>query len=343
MADKERVIAIFPGRGSYGQQELGYLARHHQDRREMLDALDLHRTNCGATPVQELDALEKFSPSRHLPGRNASNLIYTAALADFASIDRERYEVVGICGNSLGWYLTLAASGALSLMDGAHLVDTMGDLMEREAEGGQLLVQISREDWTIDEARHSAVLDIIAATENAYLSIDLGGTLVLAGDKPALAAMQKSLSELGGDAPVQLPKHAAFHTPILQHITHKARGALAQGMFRTPEIPIIDGSGAIWSPYSTDIASLYDYTLVTQIVETYDFALSIEVALKELAPDRLMLMGPGSALGAPLAQILITHRWRGITDRQSFQDQQASDPFLLALGRDGQRELAVAG
>lgn len=341
MAEKQRVVAIFPGRGSYGHKELGYLARHHQGRHGLLEELDALRTAKGAKPSLELDALERFSPAKHLPGRNASNLIYTAALADFASIDRERYEVVAMCGNSLGWYLTLAASGALSLRDGAHLVDTMGDLMEREAGGGQLLFQVSNDDWSVDESRKAQVLELIAATENAYLSIDLGGTLVLAGDKQAIAELQAALGELGGEPPVQLPRHGAFHTPILEPITVSAREALAQEMFGAPECPIIDGRGAIWTPYSTQISSLYDYTLRTQIVETYDFALSLEVALKEFAPDRLILMGPGSSLGAPIAQALIRHRWRGVTGGDAFQQLQQVDPFLIALGRDEQRGLAL--
>ncbi|APE27899.1 ACP S-malonyltransferase [Aurantiacibacter gangjinensis] len=341
MAKRERIVVIFPGRGSYAAKELGYLSRHHGDRLEMVRRLDAMRVEAGATPTLELDGQDRFSPSQHLPGRNASNLIYTAALSDFAAIDRERYEVVAVCGNSLGWYLSLAGAGALSLEDGAHLVDTMGALMEAEAVGGQLLYPVSHDDWTVDAEARAATLATVADTANAFLSIDLAGTLVLAGDKAAVTHLQSALPPVDGNPPIQLPKHGAFHTPLLEDVTKMAQDALPAAMFAVPKVPMVDGRGVIWSPDSTDVEALYDYTLFTQIVETYDFARSVEVACKEFAPDRLMLMGPGSSLGAPIAQTLIRHRWNGLTSREDFMSAQADDPFLIALGRGEQRSLGV--
>ena len=342
MSKRERAVVIFPGRGSYAAGELGYLRRHHADAADMVARLDTLRQGAGADSVAALDAMERFSPSRHLPGRNASNLIYTAALADYAAIDRDRYDIVAVCGNSLGWYLSLAGAGALSLEDGARLVDRMGATMEADGVGGQILYPVAGEDWRIDPARRDRAMEAVARTDNAYLSIDLGGTLVLAGDKAALAAMQSILATNGEDAPVQLPKHAAFHTPLLSHVPALAQGALPAGLFDAPDIPMIDGRGMVWSPWGTDVSALYRYTLETQIMETYDFAKSVEVACKEFAPDRLILAGPGSTLGAPIAQTLIALGWHGLASRADFMQIQQADPFLLAMGRSEQRGLAVA-
>ncbi|RGP40696.1 [Acyl-carrier-protein] S-malonyltransferase [Altererythrobacter insulae] len=341
MANRQRAVVIFPGRGSYAGNELGYLTRHHADQMDLIKRLDEVRGQNGATPVLELDRMEKFSPSKHLPGRNASNLIYTCAQADFRAIDREKIDVVAICGNSLGWYLTLAAAGALSLDDGAHLVDTMGGLMEREGTGGQLLCPVSDEFWHIDNAARDSALQVIEETENAFLSIDLAGTLVLAGDTAALKVLQDRLKAPDGSSLIQLPKHAAFHTPLLNDVSKTARSILPSELFNTPETPIIDGCGRIWSPNSTDVDDLYNYTLHSQIVEPYDFAKSVEVALKEFAPDLLILTGPGGSLGAPVAQCLISHRWRQITDRESFMKQQSASPYLISMGREEQRHLAI--
>jgi len=338
---KKRAVVICPGRGSYAAGELGYLHRHHAAREDRIAALDAARGDRGAVPVSQLDRDETFSPARHLPGRNASNLIYTSALMDFAAIDTDLYEIVAVCGNSLGWYLTLACAGALSLQGGAMLVDTMGDLMEREGPGGQLLYSVSGEDWRIDPALRAGVLAAVEGIDNAYLSIDLSGTLVLAGDAGALSALKAALTRQFGDAPVQLPKHAAFHTPLLQDVASKARAMLDRAMFTQPEIPMIDGRGAIFSPRSTDCDALYDYTLDTQITRTYGFATSIEIAVKEFAPDCLILLGPGSSLGAPVAQTLIDHRWRGMSARADFQRQQQDAPYLLSMGREEQRALVT--
>ena len=113
MTGKLRAVVIFPGRGSYGSSELGYLARYHGAQNDWIERFDEQRFAAGAERTLELDGTARFSPSRHLPGRNASNLIYTCAMADFAAIDRQTYEIAAICGNSLG-----AASNAVSLVVG---------------------------------------------------------------------------------------------------------------------------------------------------------------------------------------------------------------------------------
>ncbi len=338
---KERAVVVFPGRGSYGAAELGYLKQHHSGRQDLVDQLAGVVTQRGADDPRELDTLTKFSPAKHLPGRNASNLIYTCAMADFAAIDRDRFDIAAVCGNSLGWYLTLAAGGALSLPDGATLVDTMGGMMEREGVGGQILYPLTGEDWRADADLIALVQSAIAETDNAFLSIKLGGIVVIAGDDAAVSALMKRLPPRDDRFPLRLPKHAAFHTPLLANIAAKAQSELPASLFAAPSIPMIDGRGAIWRSGTHSAAQLHSYTLDTQIVETYDFSQSIAVALKEFAPDRVILAGPGGSLGPPLAHIMIEHSWLGITDRDTFTAQQQDDPFVIAMGRSDQRTLAT--
>ena len=338
---KERAVVVFPGRGSYAAGELGYLARHHGERQELVEQLAQTLTERGAVDPRELDALPKFSPAKHLPGRNASNLIYSCAMADFAAIDRERFEIVAVCGNSLGWYLTLAAGGALSLTDGAKLVDTMGGLMERDGVGGQLLYPLTDDDWREDKQLVDLVSSAIAETDNAFLSIQLGGTAVVAGDDAAIAALMKKLPKRDERFPLKLPKHAAFHTPLLADVASSAQLQFPLALFNAPRLPMIDGRGVIWRSGTHNPGQMHDYTLGTQIVETYDFSKSIEVALKEFAPDRLILTGPGGSLGPPVAQIMIEQSWLGITDRDSFAERQLHDPFVIAMGREDQRNFAT--
>ena len=89
--------------------------------------------------------------------------------------------------------------------------------------------------------------------------------------------------------------------------------------------------------------ALRDYTFVTQILETYDFTRAIQVAVKEYAPDRIILLGPGDTLGGAIAQALIAIRWQGMRSKQDFQAVQGSDgPLLLSMGRGDQRSQVVA-
>ena len=101
------------------------------------------------------------------------------------------------------------------------------------------------------------------------------------------------------------------------------------------------GVARVWTPTSTHLDDLYRYTLGQQIVETYDFSKSLEVALKEFAPDCFILAGPGATLGAPIGQALIDHNWQGISSKADFAKRQKTDPFLIAMGREDQRGLAV--
>ena len=63
------------------------------------------------------------------------------------------------------------------------------------------------------------------------------------------------------------------------------------------KIPLIDGLGQVWQPYSCDVEQLHNYTLNTQVVAPYHFSKAIEVAIKEFAPDKLIILGPGATLG----------------------------------------------
>lgn len=341
---KKSAIVVFPGRGTYGREELGYLSRHHADKADFIRGVDQWRAQNGRDTVSALDSAKNYAAAKHASSVNASAIIYACALADFAAIDRDAYDVVGVCGNSLGWYLTLAGAGALNAANAIRLVDTMGALMEAEGVGGQLVYPFVDEDWRESGARAKAIGEALHAgrTEGqAFLSIRLGGMAVLAGDEAGLAAMEASLPKAEDRYPFRLARHAAFHTPLLAHISQKAFGALGRELFAAPRLPMIDGRGKVWTPHSTDLDALYHYTLGHQIVETYDFSKSLEVAVKEFAPDKLILAGPGATLGAPIAQELIRHRWRGLASKADFAAMQKEDPILIAMGRDDQRRLAV--
>jgi len=341
---KKSAVVIFPGRGTYGKDELGYLAKHHADKSDFIAGIDAWRKSQNRSPVSDLDDAKTYAASMHASSVNASAIIYTCALADFADINRDAFDIVAVCGNSLGWYLTLAASGALNPANGIRLVDTMGALMEEQGKGGQLIYPFVDEEWRESRARAKSIGEALHAGRTAgaaYLSIRLGGMAVLAGDDAGMAAMEKSLPQLEDRYPFRLARHSAFHTPLLNHVSDAAFQKLSRKLFEAPQIPMIDGRGAIWSPKSSDIGALYQYTLGQQIIETYDFSKSVEIAIKEFAPDCLILAGPGATLGAPIAQELIHHRWMGLTSKADFSARQKKDPFLLAMGREDQRKLVV--
>lgn len=338
-------VVICPGRGTYNKDELGYLARHFPDRALLAD-FDAQRGGEGQPLLGDLDGAARFSVATHTRGDNASALIYAATLGDFLSIDREAVEIVAVTGNSMGWYSALACGGALSPQDGFRVANTMGTLMQRALIGGQLIHPFVGEDWRPDAARRSALLalvdEIAARPEHMLaLSIDLGGMLVLAGNEAGLAAFEKAVEPAQGRFPMRLGNHAAFHTPLQAPVAKEGRERLSPALFGQPDLPLIDGRGAIWWPRACDPEALWDYTLGAQVTETYDFTRAVTIAAREFAPDLFIITGPGATLGGAVAQSLILAGWRGMGSRDDFRARQEKAPLLASMGMPEQRKTVM--
>ncbi|WP_170447025.1 ACP S-malonyltransferase [Ruegeria arenilitoris] len=338
-------VVICPGRGTYNKPELGYLHRHHSNRMELFREFDAIRAETGQEAVTALDGASRFSVSKYSRGDVASPLIYAAALADAQAL-AEGIEVVAVTGNSMGWYIALAAAGALSPENGFRVVNTMGTLMQTHLIGGQLVYPFTGDDWRDDPARKAELLAEVARINallehDLALSIDLGGMLVLAGNEAGLKAFEAAQPVVQERFPMRLANHAAFHTRLQAPVAQEGRRQLPATLFTQPDLPMIDGRGKIWWPDATDTGALWDYTLGHQVTEPYDFTRAVQTAAREFAPDLFIVTGPGATLGGAVAQSLVLANWRGMSDKQSFQALQAQDPFLIALGREDQRPLAI--
>jgi [acyl-carrier-protein] S-malonyltransferase len=332
-----RALVVCPGRGSYGRAQLGSLPDH-----PILAALDSFRAQLGRPTITSLDRAGEFTLTTHAAGENASLLTFAATALDLAAIDRDKVDIVGVTGNSLGFYTALHAAGALDLAAGARLVETMGHYQHHNVIGGQLMYPIVDDDWRPSPAL-AAVVDAALDHPGMFVSIRLGGTMVLGGDAAGLAHARGVLPPLergGLRYPAQLPLHSAFHTPLMRPTAERAD--LADLALRSPAVPLIAGDGVIHRPWASP-DTLWDYTLGPQLLAPYDFSLAIATAVKSLGPDAILLPGPGDSLGAAIAQILITMRWRGLTSRADFTALQASDtPFVLAMARPAQRARIVS-
>ncbi len=343
---KETALVICPGRGTYNAAELGYLKTHHDGGGEMIARLDALRRQKGQATISELDGAAKFSASTHMTGDNASLLIYACALADFAAIDRGRYDVVAVTGNSMGWYLALACSGVLDFDAGARLVNNMGGLMREQGAGGQIVWSVVDDDWRIDTEKQAFAAGLLEEARaeglEVHISINLGGMVVFAADAAGLKWLMEKLPK-DDRFPMQLNHHAAFHSPLLDGIVPVARSLNPARDFGGGAIPAIDGRGHVWLPRAFDPAAVYDYTLGAQINRSYDFTRAVQVAAFEFMSDKIIILGPGTTMGAPVAQALIASGWKGLSDKADFLARQESDPVLLSMGMAEQRKLASAG
>ncbi|MCA8956493.1 MAG: ACP S-malonyltransferase [Planctomycetes bacterium] len=321
-------VLLCPGRGAYGRDELGFLARHQVDGpvAEALRECDARRAEAGGaeSTLTAIDRAERFRPGLHLQGVNAAELIYFGSMLHLEHL-RCRYRIVAVAGNSLGWYTALAASGALDPTEGWRLVHTMAEL-QLLVEGGQVLTTLVGEDWFPDAAAHAEVEAAMAAArdagDDAFVapSIRLGGHLVLGGTKQGIALLLQRLPKRRvGDRefPLQLAGNGPFHTELCQATSRAAVDRLAGLRIRRPTTHLVDGLGRVHSPWSADPRRLLDYTLTTQVLEPFDFTAAVRTAIREFNPDVLLCAGPGTSLRAPVGHVVLAEGYRGLHDKQA--------------------------
>ena len=329
----KRIAIVLPGRGSYTESSMRQLPADDP----YVQRADELRAGYGLAPLSELDNAEKFSAGTHLRPANVSLLIWLTSMLD-ARRAMESERCVAVAGNSMGWYTALAVAGALDFDDGFRLVQEMALLQEHLRGGGQCIYPLVDEDWRIDPERRAAVAEALATSGGqAYPSIDLGGYAVLAGSDVGMAHLMRTLPPVQvGKAryPFKLVQHGPYHTPLVADVSEEARARLARLTWRRPRVPMIDGRGVRFTPWSTDTKALRDYTLRAQVVEPYDFSGSVRVLLREYAPDAVYLPGPGNTLGGVCGQIMIAERWRNIASRADFEAAQGrEDAPLVSMRR----------
>ncbi|MBQ47023.1 MAG: acyl carrier protein [Zetaproteobacteria bacterium] len=332
-------VVICPGRGSYLKENLGTLKHRSSRVDSFVSQMDQLRSAMGLPTITDLDAAGKYEVNLHTKGEHASTLIQTCGIADFLEVDQDEYEIVAVTGNSMGWYTALGCAGALDPEANFELVQTMGSMMRDGLVGGQVLYPLVDSDtWKLDASKQKHVDEVLAKAAGdseieIYRSIHLGGFLVFGANNKGVRFLLKELMPLDqGRFPMKLVNHGAFHTPLMHDISRKGSSLIDSDSFSAPVLPLIDGRGCIWQPYSTDAEQLWRYTLGSQVTEVYDFTLAVSVAIKEFSPSHLILLGPGANLGGTIGQVISSLGWRGITNKEEFRIRQQQDPVLLTAG-----------
>tara|TARA_Y100000590_G_scaffold462499_2_gene626770 strand:- start:16959 stop:18008 length:1050 start_codon:yes stop_codon:yes gene_type:complete len=335
---KERIAVICPGRGSYTRDTQSYLTSG--DFGDDIVRLDAQRKADSLPTLTELDNTP-FRASTHLPGEHASLLIYACGLMDFLAIDRDRFDIVALSGNSMGWYAALGLGGALTDGGDYTLVQTMGAMMKDGLVGGQLIYPLLDKEWRRDREKEELIAEALeSAGGSLHQSIHYGGYSIIGGEEEALETLAKSLPSIN-DYPFRIPYNGAFHTPLMAEISSRAFEILPESLFRQPLLPLIDGRGVVWRPHSTSVSTLRDYTLGQQVTETFDFNTAVKVTVKEFCPDRVVVLGPGNQLGGAVGQILIENKWLDMESKASFLKNQDKDPFIISMGIAEQREMVT--
>ena len=332
-----RAAVAFPARGSYGPASLGSLPGSHPWVRRA----DQLREEYELPSLSSLDAAQAFDPPLHLRSANASPLTFLVGLLDAERIAGD-HEVVVVVASSTGWYTALAASGALEFDDAFRLVQTMALIAEEpiadDDPGGQLIYALTDPEWQPDPARTSALEAVLARqADGVHRSLELGAFSILSGTRAGLAGIATELPEVEIGSrrfPFRAAMQEAWHMPLRADAAARAAERLSDLAWSAPNVTLVDGRGFRFTPWSTDPAELARHTLREQPTITYDFARSLRVALREYAPEVILLPGPGASLGEVCAQIIVAEGYRGIRTRTELEAAQSGPtPILLSMRR----------
>jgi hypothetical protein len=299
------------------------------------------RAAAGLPSLAEIDGASQIDPAVHLRPTNAWPLIFLCGLLDAERI-ADDHEVVVVVASSTGWYTALAASGALGFDDAFRLVQEMAIAAERPLPDGarpaELIYPLTDEGWRPSAERINALRRALAeANGGAALALDLGAFAVVGGTSAGIEALSGRLAPVTvgqRSFPLRLGTADAWHTPLRRADAEAAAERLTDLSWDRPNVTLVDGRGVRFTPWSTDPAELADQTLHGQAASTFDFADALRVALREYAPDVVLLPGPGASLGASCAQIIVTEGYRGIRSRSEFEAAQSGpSPLLLSMRR----------
>lgn len=332
-----RAVVAFPGRGAYAPASLGSLAGGHP----WVGHADELRRSASLPPLSELDGAQRFEPALHLRPMNAWPLVFLAGLLDAERIAGD-HEVVAVVASSTGWYTALAAAGVLRFDDAFRLVHEMARAAEEPLAGGErpaeIIYPLNDAAWSAVPARAEAVRTAVASADGgAARSSELGAFTVVAGTEPAVDRIMSGLPPvtLGNrDYPLRLASGDAWHTPLRGPMAARAGERLGDVEWHAPNVSLVDARGARLTPWSTDTEALARETLVEHPVRPDDFATAFRVALREYAPDVVLLPGPGTSLGSVCAQLIVAEGYRGLRTRADFEAAQgAAQPILLSMRR----------
>lgn len=169
--------------------------------------------------------------------QNAQIALFTVGFAAWNCLQdalplAARQKGYAFAGHSVGEYVALAASGALSLEDAARLVRHRGELMAKAGETSPgtmaAVLGMSREALTAICALTPGV--VVVANDNCP------GQFVISGQIGAVETAGKVALESGAKRVIPLSVSGAFHSPLMEEPARQMGIALGKSAFVNPYV-----------------------------------------------------------------------------------------------------------
>ncbi|MDR2099081.1 MAG: ACP S-malonyltransferase [Rickettsiales bacterium] len=238
---------LFPGQGSQKLKMGMASAESFAEARAVFDEVDeaLHRKLSAIIFGDDADELSKTE--------NTQPALLVASIATLRAIEGQSgKKASGIAGyalgHSLGEYTALVAAGAISLADGAKLLERRARAMAAAvpAGSGAMMAVIG---LSIEQA-----MEIEKKTDGAYVANDnCPGQVVMSGRKDAIGKAEEEAMKTGARKCVILPVSVPAHCPLMAPAKAEVEAALGQTALAEPALAFISNRTAALDSYPAEI------------------------------------------------------------------------------------------
>lgn len=289
-----QVILLFPGQGSQKPGMGRDLAAAFTVARDVFNQVD-------ATVGAPLSDLCFDGPAEKLTlTRNAQPALYAHGAAAWAvTRDMLAPHVVAAAGHSLGEITAYHAAGALTLIGGAALVRSRGELMFEvgSAQPGTMAAILGALTRSIDDictqATHESGL-VVPANYNTEEQT------VVSGEIPGVERAMELARESGARRALRLSVSGAFHSPLMRPAELAFSGAINRTDFSDPVFPVYSN---VTEGASLDADSARSL-LLRQLTSAVRWMGEIRAMAARYPGALYVELGPGNVLSGLVSRIV---------------------------------------
>ena len=287
---------VFPGQGSQSVGMLDAWGDHPAVMETLKEASD--------AMGEDLSALIREGPKEALAlTTNTQPVMLVSAIAAYrAWLAEGGHPPSVLAGHSLGEYSALVAAGVLSLAQAAPLVRFRAAAMQDAVAvgAGAMAAVLGMDASKVIEgcAQAQATFDIATGEVVEAVNFNDPGQTVIAGSKAAVEKACEILKAMGAKRALNLPVSAPFHSSLMKPAAEKLKEKLADTLFATPQIPVINNIDVL---QEIDPERIRD-ALYRQAFGPVRWVECIQ-AIKVTGASTLIECGPGKVLAGMVKRI----------------------------------------
>lgn len=223
---------VFPGQGSQAVGMLNGFGDNPVVRQTVMEASEALKFDLGKLiaegPKEDLDLTTNTQP-----------VMLTAAVAFYrAWLNAGGAAPAIVAGHSLGEYSALVAAGVIPFADAVPLVRFRAQAMQEAVpvgQGGMAAILGLSDDDVRAACAEAAQGEVVEA-----VNFNAPAQVVIAGHKGAVERACEAAKAKGAKRALPLPVSAPFHSSLLKPASDRLRDYMAELVFGTPQIPVIN-------------------------------------------------------------------------------------------------------